>query len=120
MGIYVGAAATACLWSLSHVVSAFRRVVVVTQDVSPAPRTILLISALPTAVTLLFEWTTGHTPGNWTRAVSGVPLGATVAWIVSGLDLSQANNVTNEAGGRRALGDVYAPRSGGKRNRPLR
>ena len=45
-------------------------------------RTVLLIAALPTAATLLVEWTTGHTPGNWTRAVSGVPLGAAVAWIV--------------------------------------
>ena len=50
-----------------------------------APRTVLLISALPTAATLLVEWTTGHTPGNWTRALSGVPLGAAVAWIVSGV-----------------------------------
>jgi hypothetical protein len=58
---------------------------VVAQGFSPAPRTILLVSALPTAATLLFEWTTGHTPGNWTRAVSGVPLGAAVGWIVSGL-----------------------------------
>jgi hypothetical protein len=48
-------------------------------------RTVLLISALPTAATLAAEWATGHTPGNWTRAVSGVPLGAAVAWIVSGV-----------------------------------
>ena len=54
-------------------------------DGRPAPRTVLLVSALPTAATLLVEWTTGHTPGNWTRAVSGVPLGAAVAWIVSGV-----------------------------------
>ena len=61
------------------------RRVPVAQDFSPAPRTILLASALPTAATLIIEWTTGHTPGNWTRAVSGVPLGAAVAWIVGGL-----------------------------------
>ena len=82
MGIYVGAAATACLWSLSNVVPAFRRTDVVSPDFRPAPRTVLIVSAVPAAATLLFEWTTGHTPGNWTRAVSGVPLGAAVAWIV--------------------------------------
>ena len=52
-------------------------------DSRSSARTVLLISALPTAVTLLAEWATGHTPGNWTRALSGVPLGAAVAWIVS-------------------------------------
>ena len=112
MGIYVGAAVTACLVlmrtaeavpdeadpvvaqdraripsqsQLAYVVSALKRTVVVAQDSGPAPRTILLVSALPTAATLVFEWTTGHTPGNWTRAVSGVPLGAAVAWIVGRL-----------------------------------
>ncbi|MEO8260775.1 MAG: DUF2085 domain-containing protein [Acidobacteriota bacterium] len=45
-------------------------------------RTVLLISALPIAATLLVEWTTGHTPGNWTRAASGVPLGGAIAWLV--------------------------------------
>ena len=54
-------------------------------DGRSSARTVLLISALPTAATLLAEWATGHAPGNWTRALSGVPLGAAVAWIVSGV-----------------------------------
>jgi hypothetical protein len=103
MGIYVGAAVTACLLLMrtardarertkkSVVVQAFRPAVPgrpkglhYIRAGFPAPRTILIVSALPAAATLLFEWTTGHTPGNWTRALSGVPLGAAVAWIVSG------------------------------------
>jgi hypothetical protein len=54
-------------------------------DRRSSARTVLLISALPTAATVLAEWMTGATPGNWTRALSGVPLGAAVAWIVSGV-----------------------------------
>jgi uncharacterized membrane protein len=45
-------------------------------------RLVLLISLIPTAATLIFEWTTGVTPGNWVRAFAGVPLGAAVAWAV--------------------------------------
>jgi hypothetical protein len=108
MGIYAGAAMAACLLSMrparerveespqpprppgktSRILGELGVLCGSTWDVftgSPAPRTVLLVSALPTAATLIFEWTTGHTPGNWTRAVSGVPLGAAVAWIVSGL-----------------------------------
>jgi len=42
----------------------------------------LFIALIPTAATLIFEWTTGVTPGNWVRALTGVPLGAAVAWAV--------------------------------------
>ena len=54
-------------------------------DGRASARTVLLLSALPAAATLLAEWVTGQTPGNWTRALSGVPIGAAVAWIVSGV-----------------------------------
>ena len=71
-GIYLGAAATA-------VVLASRR----SRDTAKAdPRVVLLISFVPTAVTLIFEWTTGITPANWIRALAGVPLGAAVAWAI--------------------------------------
>jgi hypothetical protein len=39
---------------------------------------------LPTAVTLIYEWTTGDTPSNPIRALAGAPLGAAVAFIVVG------------------------------------
>jgi hypothetical protein len=46
-------------------------------------RALVIAAALPTAATLLFEWTTGRTPSNLVRAVAGLPLGAVVAWIVT-------------------------------------
>ena len=72
-GIYVGAAITA---------------LVLTRVRSPRvnPRTLLLVSFLPTAVTLVFEWTTGVTPANWIRALAGAPLGAAVAWAIGMID----------------------------------
>jgi hypothetical protein len=42
----------------------------------------VLFAGLPTALTLLYEWTTGQMPGNWMRAAAGFPLGAAVAWII--------------------------------------
>jgi uncharacterized membrane protein len=45
-------------------------------------RLVLLIALLPTAATLVFEWTTGVTPANWIRALAGIPLGVAVAWAV--------------------------------------
>jgi len=46
-------------------------------------RALVLAAALPTAATLLFEWTTGRTPSNLVRAFAGFPLGAVVAWMVA-------------------------------------
>src|SRR5215472_9670665 len=61
-GIYVGAAASAI---------AFLRVRVGESN----PRAALLVAMLPTAATLVFEWTTGVMPSHWVRALAGVPLG---------------------------------------------
>jgi hypothetical protein len=86
MGIYAGAAIAACLLLMRRPRDAGGPMK--ESDIRagfPAARTVLFVSALPTAATLVFEWTTGLTPGNWTRAVSGAPLGAAVAWIVSGV-----------------------------------
>jgi hypothetical protein len=44
----------------------------------------LAVAALPTVVTLVYEWTTGQTPANWIRAVAGAPIGVVAAWIVCG------------------------------------
>ena len=45
-------------------------------------RGLLVAAALPTAVTLIYEWTTGDTPSNAIRALAGAPLGAAVAFLV--------------------------------------
>jgi uncharacterized membrane protein len=74
-GIYAGAAAAAIL----GVAPLKRRP---TFDGSARLRTILVIAALPTLATLVYEWTTGHMPAHWIRTATGVPLGATVAWMV--------------------------------------
>ena len=44
---------------------------------------VALASALvPAALTLLYEWTTGDTPSNVLRALTGIVLGVVAAWIV--------------------------------------
>jgi uncharacterized membrane protein len=49
----------------------------------PQTARLLLAAAVgPSAVTLVFEWATGHTPGNWIRFAAGIPIGAAVAWLV--------------------------------------
>jgi hypothetical protein len=45
-------------------------------------RIVLLLAFVPTAATLVFEWTTGVTPAHWIRALAGIPLGVAVAWAV--------------------------------------
>ena len=72
-GIYFGAAATALLRA--------PRPSQPTRFGGQA-RIVLLVACVPTAVTLLFEWTTGITPANWIRALAGLPLGAAVAWAI--------------------------------------
>jgi len=69
-GIYVGAAATAGVMALLR------------RRWSAAPRLVLLAALVPTAATLVFEWTTGTMPANWIRALAGLPLGAAVAWAI--------------------------------------
>jgi uncharacterized membrane protein len=64
-GVYLGAAAA----GLAGVRLSSRRA---------AP----LLAALPTVLTLAFEWGTGRTPANWVRAAAGVPLGAVVMMVL--------------------------------------
>lgn len=45
-------------------------------------RWLLLAAAVPAALTLVFEWTTGVMPAHGTRALTGALLGGAGAWIV--------------------------------------
>jgi hypothetical protein len=79
-GIYLGGAVVAAVAAVSRRLSpradpdgARRR----------RDRFVVMAAALPTAATLVFEWTTGQTPAGTTRAVAGLPLGAAVSWIVA-------------------------------------
>src|SRR5262249_39380666 len=47
------------------------------------PLLVMTLAALPTAATLVFEWTTGITPANWVRAAAGLALGAAAAWLAA-------------------------------------
>jgi uncharacterized membrane protein len=79
-GIYLGAAvaAVAAMVASPSVGSGFSR----TGGSVSRTRILLVLAALPTAVTLIYEWTTGDTPSNAIRALAGAPLGAAVALIV--------------------------------------
>lgn len=46
------------------------------------PRWVVGLAVVPAAATLVFEWTTGVTPSNLTRAATGVVLGAAVGWLI--------------------------------------
>ena len=70
-GIYIGAA-------LAAIVAAARS----RQRSIDHPRIVLLLSALPTAATLVYEWSTGAVPSNWTRALAGAPMGAAVGFVI--------------------------------------
>jgi len=54
-------------------------------------RLALAVAALPSAATLVFEWTTGVMPANWIRFAAGVPIGVAVAWLVRAAAENQVN-----------------------------
>ena len=73
-GLYIGAAGAAIV--ATQLSAGLQR------RVWNRARSLTLLGALPTAVTLIVEWFSGHTPGNWTRAAAGFPLGAIVMLII--------------------------------------
>jgi len=44
-----------------------------------------VLAALPTVVTVVFEWSTGDVPTNAVRFFAGAPIGALVSWIATPL-----------------------------------
>jgi hypothetical protein len=63
---------------------------IVAQGFSPA-RVALALAAMPTLITLFYEWTTGHMPSHAIRAAVGVPIGVAVAWLVVAAADNQVN-----------------------------
>lgn len=49
---------------------------------SPAPLRLLALAAIPTALTLLWEWGGMGTPSNPIRFTTAVPLGAAIMWVL--------------------------------------
>ena len=80
-GIYAGGAVAAMS---AYVAVRFRRAG--TTPLKPRrpsyARSVLMAAALPTLVTLIFEWVGGGTPSNAVRALAGLPIGAAIAWMV--------------------------------------
>lgn len=56
-----------------------------------ATRAALIVAALPTLLTLLYEWTTGDMPSHAIRAAAGFPIGVVVAWLVVAAADNQVN-----------------------------
>jgi uncharacterized membrane protein len=73
-GIYAGAAAAALV--------ATRMNQALQRQLWDRAQELLLLGAMPTAVTLIYEWFSGMMPGHWIRAAAGFPLGAIVMLIV--------------------------------------
>jgi uncharacterized membrane protein len=90
-GIYVGAAAA----SLAAVVrpTATNATNVTGALTATQARRLLLVALVPTAITLVYEWTTGTMPANWIRALAGLPLGASVAWLIGTLHVERNPNL---------------------------
>jgi len=76
-GIYVGAAIAAIV--VAAMPAAVRPVAT---NARKKIWTVALASVLPSLATLIYEWTTGDMPSNWTRAAAGFPIGAVVSWLV--------------------------------------
>jgi uncharacterized membrane protein len=73
-GLYFGAAAAA--------ITAARKGPAFQHRVWDRARQLVFIGALPTGLTLIYEWISGNMPGHWIRAAAGFPLGAIVMLIV--------------------------------------
>ena len=84
-GIYAGAAAVALT---VFVARAMPYRAVGSRGVPRATaRRVLFAALVPTALTLVFEWTTGTMPANWIRALAGFPIGAAAAWLIASANL---------------------------------
>ena len=93
-GIYFGAAGSAIGAAIYRTTSlACRDGLNVAQGSSLATRARLglALAVTPTALTLVYEWTTGQMPAHAIRALAGVPIGAVAAWLVVTVADNQVN-----------------------------
>jgi uncharacterized membrane protein len=85
-GLYVGAAVT----SLAVLIRPnATNAPGIGTDTAAHVRRLLLVALVPTAITLVYEWTTGTMPANWIRALAGLPLGAAVAWLIGTMNVTR-------------------------------
>jgi uncharacterized membrane protein len=76
-GIYLGAAVAALVALVSRTSAAAGG-----GREAHSARRLVAVAAVPTALTLAFEWATGVTPSNGLRALAGLPLGAAIVWVI--------------------------------------
>jgi uncharacterized membrane protein len=81
-GIYAGAAALALAVFVARVTPVRAGGSGALPSAGTARR-VLIAALVPTALTLVFEWTTGTMPANWIRAFAGFPIGAAAAWLIA-------------------------------------
>jgi uncharacterized membrane protein len=62
----------------------------------------LLMSSIPVALTLAYEWSTGQVPTNAVRAVSGGVVGMMVAWLLVSFISEPQGRRSGSAGNARA------------------
>jgi uncharacterized membrane protein len=75
LGIYAGAAIGAVVAAAGGVL--------VSRLIRITPRALLVLGGVPTALTLLLEWSGAWSGSNVGRAAAGVPLGAAAALVVA-------------------------------------
>jgi uncharacterized membrane protein len=78
-GIYLGAVIGVLGARFAGVRAASIRLI---DHVPERARVLLALAAIPTAATLVYEWSTGGMPSHAIRAAAGVPIGLVVAWLV--------------------------------------
>src|SRR5262249_29804725 len=78
-GIYLGGALAALAWCVTIV---HGRPSAASTWSARQWRLAFAIAALPTVLTLLAEWTGIAAMSNAVRAITGVPIGAAIVWIV--------------------------------------
>lgn len=107
VGIYAGAAGGGAATLLARgsgaaarARSAVERAVSGRAIPSRAARRAVLVSVLPTAATLAWEWSSGQAPAGWLRALAGAPLGITVAMLAAGAPMSARGAASFGAGSR--------------------
>ena len=61
-----------------------------------APRMLLAAAAVPTAVTLVFEWVSGAPTSNVLRAFAGLPLGAALVLLIAGAGEAGAEGLASQ------------------------
>src|SRR3954462_10291831 len=91
-GIYLGAAIGAIACSLAQPFRAARMDAGRPEGLRyDSPRLLLAVAALPSAITLVYEWTSGIAPSNGVRFAAGIPIGVVVAWLVVSAAKNQVN-----------------------------